>query len=238
MIIVSLLLIAAAAVLLVVGLVQDLNLLLVASIVVSLLAAVALYVGARQTRGHGGPDEAIDEGGTRARRAPADEGAKPGDEDGAPDDEPSSSEPDDQIPVGAAVTGERVASGGSDERPDWPLGGRGSRPAGAGRDQAAPSDTVPTGDPPGEDLPGDADDVPADEPPTQRTPRGDAELVSRLPAEVLVVDGRPRYHATDCSHLLGKECEPLAVSEAVELGFSPCAWCQPDTVVLGGTPDR
>jgi hypothetical protein len=33
-------------------------------------------------------------------------------------------------------------------------------------------------------------------------------------------------------HLLGRPHEPLPVSEAVELGFSPCGLCEPDSVLL------
>ena len=51
--------------------------------------------------------------------------------------------------------------------------------------------------------------------------------VARLDAEVLVVDGRPRYHLADCPHLIGRLTEPLPANEAVELGFSPCGLCRP-----------
>ncbi|GAA2651825.1 hypothetical protein [Paractinoplanes durhamensis] len=78
-----------------------------------------------------------------------------------------------------------------------------------------------------EDL-GDADDDdPADEPLPQVVSPGDAVRVARLDAEVLVVDGRPRYHVSDCQHLVGKLSEPIPVNEAVELGFSPCGLCRP-----------
>ena len=52
------------------------------------------------------------------------------------------------------------------------------------------------------------------------------------PPEVLVIDGRPRYHQAGCVHLLGRESEPLPVSEAVELGFTPCSLCEPDSALL------
>jgi clumping factor A len=51
--------------------------------------------------------------------------------------------------------------------------------------------------------------------------------VAQLDAEVLVVDGRPRYHLADCPHLTGRSTEGLPVAEAVELGFSPCGLCRP-----------
>jgi hypothetical protein len=53
-----------------------------------------------------------------------------------------------------------------------------------------------------------------------------------MSAEVLVVDGRPRYHVPGCVHLLGRPIEPLPVNEALELGFSPCALCEPDSALL------
>jgi hypothetical protein len=55
----------------------------------------------------------------------------------------------------------------------------------------------------------------------------DAVRVARMGDEVLVVDGRPRYHLADCPHLVGRLTEPLPVNEAVELGFSPCGLCRP-----------
>jgi hypothetical protein len=72
----------------------------------------------------------------------------------------------------------------------------------------------------------DADD-PDDEPLPQAVRPEDAVRIARMPAEVLVVDGRPRYHMADCPHLVGKLTEPLPVAEAVELGFSPCGLCRP-----------
>jgi hypothetical protein len=75
---------------------------------------------------------------------------------------------------------------------------------------------------------GDPDeDDPADEPLPQAIRPADAVRVARMTAEVLVVDGRPRYHVADCPHLVGRLTEPLPVAEAVELGFSPCGLCRP-----------
>ena len=64
----------------------------------------------------------------------------------------------------------------------------------------------------------------------------DAVRVARMDAEVLVVDGRPRYHMADCPHLVGRLTEPIPVNEAVELGFSPCGLCRPvDRLVVAAT---
>ncbi|HWS33789.1 MAG TPA: hypothetical protein VN408_13745, partial [Actinoplanes sp.] len=71
------------------------------------------------------------------------------------------------------------------------------------------------------------DDDPDDEPLPQSVRPADAVLVARFDTEVLVVDGRPRYHMADCPHLVGRLTEPLPVNEAVELGFSPCGLCRP-----------
>ncbi|MFC5945435.1 hypothetical protein ABUL04_07400 [Micromonospora harpali] len=74
--------------------------------------------------------------------------------------------------------------------------------------------------------------TPLDEPPALRVSPADAALVAELDAEVQVVDGRPRYHLSDCPHLYGREAEPLPVAEAVRLGFTPCARCAPDDALL------
>jgi hypothetical protein len=78
----------------------------------------------------------------------------------------------------------------------------------------------------------DDDDDPPDEPPPQLLSPADAARVARMSDEVLVIDGRPRYHREGCVHLLGRQIEPLPVSEAVELGFTPCSRCEPDSKLL------
>jgi len=80
--------------------------------------------------------------------------------------------------------------------------------------------------------------VPADEPGEETVAESDAAAISRLAAEVVVVDGRPRYHIERCLHLLGLESQRLPVLEAVELGFSPCALCTPATLLLAVEHDR
>jgi clumping factor A len=59
-----------------------------------------------------------------------------------------------------------------------------------------------------------------------------------MEADVVVVDGRPRYHMADCDHLAGRLSEPLPVREAVELGFSPCGRCRPVDRLVGQTARR
>ena len=80
----------------------------------------------------------------------------------------------------------------------------------------------------------DADDEdPADEPLPQAVSPTDAVRVARLDTEVMVVDGRPRYHLPECRHLIGRLSEPIPVNEAVELGFSPCGLCRPVDRLVG-----
>ena len=88
-----------------------------------------------------------------------------------------------------------------------------------------------------DDLDPDSDEsVPPDEPPEQQVTKANAARVAKLGVDVLVIDGRPRYHVPECLHLLGRDYERLPVSEAVELGFTPCAQCEADRVLLAGTP--
>lgn len=80
----------------------------------------------------------------------------------------------------------------------------------------------------------DDDDYPdpPDEPAIEPVLPGERDRVAGIDVEVAVVDGRPRYHLTDCSHLDGKDAEPLLASEAVELGFTPCIRCRPVRALL------
>lgn len=72
----------------------------------------------------------------------------------------------------------------------------------------------------------------ADEPTEQRMSSVEAAALMRLDTEVAVVDGRPRFHHLTCMHLHGREHEPLPVAEALELGFGPCALCEPVSRLL------
>lgn len=72
----------------------------------------------------------------------------------------------------------------------------------------------------------------SDEPTEQRMTRVEAAALMRLDTEVVVVDGRPRFHHTACAHLSGREHESLPVAEALELGFTPCALCEPVSRLL------
>lgn len=215
MIVASLLLILVAVVLLVLGLTDGSSGLLVGSIGTSLLAAVALVVGARQAA---------------AARAAA------GVLDDEDEDEQFDGDEDDE-PVGRRAGGRAVVPPRVPERDDWAdepvhqpvLGRADTEVMSSGYQQ---TEVVL----PAQGAGGRADDFddedPPDEPVAQRVSAADAARIARMGAEVLVIDGRPRYHVAGCVHLLGRPYEPLPVSEAVDLGFSPCGLCEPDSALL------
>jgi hypothetical protein len=128
-------------------------------------------------------------------------------------------------PAAAGASGDARASDGPGRGPVLPGQGTG---AGSEGPDAALGDEF--GEP-------DADD-PDDEPLPQSVRPTDAFQVARLDVEVLVVDGRPRYHMADCPHLVGRLTEPLPAAEAVELGFSPCGLCRPVDRLLGANVRR
>ncbi len=222
MIVASLVLILGAVVLLVLGLIDGSSGLLVASIGISLLAAVALVVGVRQASaaraaaGLDDEDEQYDEA---------------GEEEWAPRSElrsqlrsePSRREPEYRSTGRAAVVPPRGEHGGgwTNEPPQQPPPHTASVPTQVMHDEYQ------------DDYQGDYDDEdPPDEPVAQRVSASDAARVARMSTDVLVIDGRPRYHVAGCVHLLGRQVEPLPVSEAIELGFSPCGLCEPDSALL------
>ena len=65
-----------------------------------------------------------------------------------------------------------------------------------------------------------------------RSAPADAARVARMATEVLVIDGRPRYHLRRLRAPARPAAEPLPVGEAVELGFTPCGLCEPDSALL------
>lgn len=82
------------------------------------------------------------------------------------------------------------------------------------------------------------DEDPPGEPSAQMTSPADAARVASMATEVIVIDGRPRYHLSGCVHLLGRDSEPLPVGEALELGFTPCGLCEPDSALLAEARQR
>jgi hypothetical protein len=217
-IVASLVLILVAVTLLVLGLASGSSELLVSSIGASLLAAVALVVGARQAAaaraGTGSYED--DERDSRA-----------GDEDA-----------EQRVFHHRSTT--RTNEPGRRRAATW---GTGDSPVavaepvqasvptqGVYRSAADDDDLV---DPVDDEAGGlDDDGDPPDEPAPQYVSAADAARVARMTAAVLVIDGRPRYHLPGCVHLLGREGEPIPVGEAVDLGFTPCGLCEPDSALL------
>jgi hypothetical protein len=78
-----------------------------------------------------------------------------------------------------------------------------------------------------QEEPGDSADDDS-EPAEEETDAADLLVVSELDVQVVVVDERPRYHLTSCRWLGDRETIPIAVAEARDLGFTPCARCRPD----------
>ncbi len=72
---------------------------------------------------------------------------------------------------------------------------------------------------------------PATEPAEENTDATDLLVVSELSDQVVVIDERPRYHLVTCSWLGDRPTLPLPVSEARDLGFTPCALCGPDAML-------
>lgn len=66
------------------------------------------------------------------------------------------------------------------------------------------------------------------DPAEEATAPADAELVATLDVEVVVVDEYPRYHVLECVWIADRDTIPIAVNEARDLGFTPCARCTPD----------
>ncbi|GAB3905973.1 hypothetical protein GCM10029964_102030 [Kibdelosporangium lantanae] len=69
------------------------------------------------------------------------------------------------------------------------------------------------------------------EPAEEATDATDLLVVSELADEVVVIDERPRYHLRACAWLGDRQTMPLPVSEARELGFTPCGHCRPDATL-------
>jgi hypothetical protein len=102
----------------------------------------------------------------------------------------------------------------------------------------APSDPTVHGVAPA-DVPASADESAAgEEPPEESREPTISAIVALLPDEVVVVDEQPRYHLGGCRALGSRSLIPLPVREAVELGFTPCGWCNPDRTLAERHPAR
>ncbi|MFF0655407.1 hypothetical protein [Micromonospora tulbaghiae] len=222
----SILLILVAVVLLIAGLAGGSSLLLIVSIAASLLSAVAFVAFARQAA---------------AARATA--GREAGPRTRTAHTVPSSDEPVSPVPhhtstVGAGGSGWRQPPGSPVTEPDDAPPPAAYSPPDPVADAAPysppgprmPETTRPTSPAPGEAFDGD--------PPAEFLSTGEVARLVRLPDEVLVVDGHPRFHLPGCAHVVGREDEPLPVAEAVALGFTPCAHCAAATTLLAEARPR
>lgn len=240
MILASVLLIVAAVLLLALGLVDGSNGYLVASIAASLLAAMALIVSGRRLSGT--DQERIDarRRGVQQRRGGLDQDdvdrqgrgdADQDDVDQRPRGGPRLDDVDQRRQAGTTIpvqqdpaeretrevaTGREVALGDD-------AGASGTVERSAGNEPAAP------GRPDSGVAEQRRPDTSAAE--QRRQDSGVAER-PRLSGEVYVIDGRPRYHLGSCSQLHGFEREAMPIAEALELGFTPCGRCEPDSVLL------
>lgn len=214
MIVASLVLILGAVVLLVLGLINGSSGLLVGSIGTSLLAAVALVVGVRQAgTARSGLDLEEDDEDEQFDDAEVDQWTSRSAQ--------RSSSYEEELELRSVVPPAR-------QERSW---------AESSSERSA-VDTLQATQSIGASVPVQSmheeldDEDPPDEPVAQRVSAADAARVARMSADVLVIDGRPRYHVAGCVHLLGRPFEPLPVSEAVDLGFSPCGLCEPDSALL------
>jgi hypothetical protein len=257
----SVLLILVAVGLLVGGVVDGSNPLIVGSMAATVIAAIVLVVGVRQSADEDDdPDAPADNTPTQvfpspfreaidaARRSRWDRFRRGRQADAASGAEPTQTVPGEPISRGAIP-----AQGGTRDETVEPAAGvrpgPGSTQTGsesttdtASEDAgliAAGRDGMASAAPPFDDRDDDGDEfddfddeIPADEPDVESVTLDDAARVATLSQEVLVIDGRPRYHLPQCVHLMGRESEPLPVAEAIELGFTPCALCEPDTNLL------
>ena len=262
MIVVSLLLILVAVTLLVLGLTGGSSDLLISSIVASLVAAVFLVIGARQAAAARRAASAAPKHPDDSAFASDPEFAAVAVAASRRRD------PDDFPPPGASFEAnpERSESGlGEDRRETVPLDtgdvaagrppadsatinaarsgppdadtGRGETRAAEFAEPVVVEPVEPVVVEPAEFAEPDVDD-PDDEPLPQAVQPADAVRVSRLEAEVMVVDGRPRYHLPECPSLVGRLAEPVPVREAVELGFNPCGLCRPVDRLVGSAARR
>ena len=113
------------------------------------------------------------------------------------------------------MTGAAAPADASAHHADEPAGGP---PRGAPVEAGPPAGRGPAVPPLGPDG----------APPEEPRDADAAALVAGVEDEVLVVDELPRYHLAGCRSLAGIPVIPLPAREAVELGFTPCAWCTPD----------
>lgn len=247
MIVGSVLLIVVAVGLLVGGIVEGSNPLIIGSMATTILAAIVLVVGVRQAADVDEDETPADNTPTqvfpspfraagqrrrwdRLRRGAVEPGAASNVDPGTDTSRASAGEPVGRGPIPAQAGHEAPTSAAASNSPREPTTNREDIQQAAPRD-GEPFDVDSAGA--GDVVDDDLDEIPADEPGEESVTDEQAAQVALLQSEVLVIDGRPRYHLSGCVHLLGRDAEPLPVAEARELGFRPCALCEPDATLLG-----
>ena len=263
MIIASLLLIFAAVLTLVFGVADRSAPLLIVSIVGTLMAVIVLIASARRTAaarlaaGADGADGREGDGSERAgTERPSAKRSRPVRAEPVRSGRTRQAE---GATVHSGAVGTVIEGSVVEEAPD-PVPTTGSAAGDGSRESPIPTQARPTIDldiRPDDDV-RDVDDVPdvlgaedegeiegyiegefteddpPGEPPPQLVSPADAKLVARLDSEVFVVDGRPRYHRANCAFLRSRETETLPVRQALELGFTPCGRCEPDSALIAG----
>lgn len=256
MIVGSVLLILVAVGLLVGGVVDGSNPLIVGSMTATVIAAIVLVVGVRQSADADDEDApAGDNTPTQVFPSPFRDTVEAGHRSrwdrfrrgGVPDATAAGAEPTSAVSGGqpgrGAIPTQAHAPSATPGRDDGD-----ARPGAASTHGGPESTTETAGDDPGSSSVGrdgtafDArdddyedefdDEIPEDEPDAEPVSLDDTARVATLSREVLVIDGRPRYHLPDCVHLTNRDSEPLPIGEAIELGFTPCALCEPDSKLL------
>lgn len=98
----------------------------------------------------------------------------------------------------------------------------------AAREAVASSSTVSAGAPERRSLASaEPSATTAGDHPTSGSQPAETSPGSSAPAEVWVVDGRPRYHRADCAFIEDKESVAIPLGQAVEDGFTACSICRP-----------
>jgi hypothetical protein len=266
-IVVSLLLILVSGGLLVAGILRAEDQLVITSIGVSLLAAAALFVGIRQQRealarragsrgmagrtGDTSPAEANHEESPEVTAQAAHDSASAGGY--AADASAVAATPASVISTGALPADAHAGAGRGSVHASTAqdASAEGARsPVGApafGADQQPPGDepsapdtgaAPPTDPSAGADEAELVDEDPPDEPAAELVMSSEVSRLAELDSEVMVVDGRPRYHLRGCPHLIDKEDQALPVAEAIELGFTACSECSAATTLLAQVPRK
>jgi len=138
-----------------------------------------------------------------------------------------------QARTAAAPPGSLAARGDTATPADEPemlpeLTGQPESAVSQNRETIADSESMQT------DASSDLDEYPdpPDEPPAELLLSYEERQLTECSTQVLVVDGRPRFHLKACPHLSDKTAEPLVLAEAAELGFTSCSLCAAATTVL------